>query len=225
MRQDVAKSVGRTWRKVKGEARGTGKCRPKKRNPQEYSCENKMKRGLIMRHKIKKYKQMLAASLFVTALALLTLGCGSDGSGGGDPEPYLKFSGEGYGTYEWTEGFSDYGDGVPAGSIRSADIRVNFIALKTMTTSAAFNKNSIDHVCILLTSIFETTFTPSMNKIYMRVDTGSEFELNSSSVVLTKVTANYIKGTFTGETSGITIKGSFLFKRMPNGSWPLLYPL
>ena len=162
--------------------------------------------------------------------SMCIISCGGGGGSDDDPDPYVKFSGEGYGDNEWLEGFSNYAEGVPAGS-RFPGYGINcFIALKTTTTSESFNESSMDHVCILLNGTNVGNYFGGMCAIYMRVsgkEGNDEFELNKAVTVVTKVTGSYIKGTFTGETpSGkVAIAGSFVFKKMSDDPWPLDYPL
>ena len=154
----------------------------------------------------------------------------SDSSNDDDPDPYLKFS-VGENTYEWVGGFTDY-EGVPEGSRKfNSNTNFNAIALKTSTASAVFesNLNSVDHVCIVTGGCIATTYTSGMCVIHMRVfdiEGASQFKLSTQSIVLTKVTNSYVKGTFTGTTtSGKNITdASFVFKRTSDGDWPLSDP-
>jgi len=106
----------------------------------------------------------------------------------------------------------------------------NYIALETTTTSGAFAKNLVNHVYIYTGGLSIGKHISGMCKIFVRVNGGpdgnSQIELTTNKEVeYKKITSSYVKGTFKGDTSsGRTITGSFVFKRTPDGTYPLADP-
>ena len=161
---------------------------------------------------MKIVKRIFLVLLLISSMCIIS--CGGGGSDD-DPKPYVEFSGGDWGDNEWILGFTDPGyDEVPIGCY--AEYWFEGIALNATRAMSGFSKNSVDHIYIETTGIEKRTYVHYESQVLIRVNSGSQIELNDTSVVLSKVTNNYVKGTFTGVTSGKTIKGSFVFKRLPD---------
>ena len=182
---------------------------------------------------MKIIKRFLVLLLLIGGIFLIS--CGGGGGEDGDPEPYIRFSGSGYGDNEWIVGLSDYAGGVPAGACKAngygQPTNFNGIGLSTSIDITNFNRQTKDHIYIATSSVNERLYVAGDSNIFMRINgkQGSvQFELDSSRTVkFTKVTDKYVEGVFQGKTPGgenVLIEGSFVFKRTPDGTWPLSWP-
>ena len=172
-------------------------------------------------------KRLFFVLILISSLSLIS--CGGGGGGDDDPEPYVRFSG---GTYdiEWTEGLSDYAGGVPAATYAQPGgwCCLHAVALETAVSKDSFGKNSNNNIYIRITGVEEgKTYTGGDCEIWIRVAghfSGTQTVVfTNKTVKLTKVTNNYVKGTFSGRTGSpenTDIEGSFVFKRTPDNSWP-----
>ncbi|MCL2026229.1 MAG: hypothetical protein FWG92_05430 [Leptospirales bacterium] len=177
---------------------------------------------------MKKTKRLFLVLLLACGVSFIS--CGDDGGGGSDPDPYVKFYVDGTDYYEWTAGFSDYADGVPAGCLTYIpDFNHRWIALGVGAeiASTSFNKSMREHIHIINNSHLTGIHDNATLAIGMKVGGGSEFMLVVSTFEVTKFTDDYFEGKFTGTTpsshGNLSVNGSFGFKRTANGSFPIVY--
>ena len=173
---------------------------------------------------MKIIKKSLVVLLLIGSISIIS--CGDDSSSDDDPDPYIKFSGGSYGSNEWTQGLSNYGDGEPVCATENIQgFYCIALRLKTDTTTYKSNKDLHDHIFIHIAGGSAHTYPQSDCDIKIRFDgkQNTEVSLTSRKVVVTKVNNNYIEGTFEGTTpspESTPLTGSFVFKRKATDSWP-----
>jgi hypothetical protein len=172
-------------------------------------------------------------SLFLTAVITCIIGFTACGGGGSSdspaaatPDPYVKFTVVGFSSsVEWIGGLSDTGLGSePFSTLQGAT--TYGIGCNTTVASGSFNKETMDHVIVVVEAGVTGTYTTGSCLVQIRLlsyNGNVSFKLNNPVVIVTHYGSDYVEGTFTGTvpTLGDTVNGSFLFTNVGINKWPL----